>query len=705
MKKTFKINKITKQEIKEAISDAVDEISSQDIFSDSTNDFANRANRRIIKAIRTAEECERAAAIARGNGDVASAEDLERRAKDLKAWAQNRWSSKSDDEKEKKNIESAKDEAEKAANEAKQSAAEAERDAREAESEAEKAEKEAAESDDQSKRQEAEAKREAANEAREAADKAKEAAKDARDAADEAADAVDEDDAREAADRAKEAADEAKDAADKAREAKESAKESSKKSEGSSESEESSSSEDSNSEEESGSSSNSDDSSSSKSSSSSSNSDDEESDEDSDGEESEESGESSDRESGNEDSDSDDKSEDEDSDAEDEESGDEQESGDEGEDSQSQSSNQSSKKPFKNPFDLAPRKAKSPMNQSNMKGKNDPDEEGDELDEIERMKRVLKMLRGGEKDGAIKALSDILDDKVSLSEENDDESSLVEAINSSSTIDQISDEEFDAIIDDSLKAIEKVKKLRKERSRTDNIKKIDDLKKDNLFRHNLGAEDRTNIRVDTKKDTGQSEVQRLHNLRYYASSFKPSTAFKHDLLLAIQDQISTYKEQRKSWAAINRRTAHTSIMKQGTQHITQEEPKKPSIRVYLDCSSSFRKEDIEKEENFMQSIARFEKDGDIEKTVIKYFADDLWDDYRTARDQGGTNAWDEIIEDIKKYKPSNVVIVTDYDMYSQGGQYGTAEIDGIAWFIWKKYAAQSLVNDIKCKKTIQYNLI
>ena len=185
------------------------------------------------------------------------------------------------------------------------------------------------------------------------------------------------------------------------------------------------------------------------------------------------------------------------------------------------------------------------MNQSNMKGKNDPDEEGDELDEIERMKRVLKMLRGGEKDGAIKALSDILDDKVSLSEK-DDESSLVEAINSSSTIDQISDEEFDAIIDDSLKAIEKVKKLRKERSRVDNIKKIDDLKKDNLFRHNLGAEDRTNIRVDTKKDTGQSEVQRLHNLRQYASSFKPSTAFKHDLLLAIQDQISTYKEQRKS---------------------------------------------------------------------------------------------------------------------------------------------------------------
>ena len=714
MKKTFKISKITKQEIKEAISDVADEISSQDIFSDSTNDFANRANRRIIKAIRTAEECERAAAIARGNGDVASAEDLERRAKDLKAWAQNRWNSESDEKNEKKQIESAKDEAEKAANEAKQSAAEAERDAREAESEAEKAEKEAAESDDQSKRQEAEAKREAANEAREAANEAKEAAKDARDAADEAADAVDEKDAKEAADRAKEAANEAADAADKAREAKESAKESSEKSEGSSESEESSSSEDSDSEEESGSfsdlpdahttdsSSNSNDSLSSKSSSSSSDSNDKESDK------SGESGDSSDGESENEESDSDDKSEDEDSDGEsdaEDEEGDEQENGDEGEDSQSQSSNQSSKKPFKNPFDLAPRKAKSPMNQSNMKGKNDPDEDGDELDEIERMKRVLKMLRGGEKDGAIKALSDILDDKVSLSEENDDESSLVEAINSSSTIDQISDEEFDAIIDDSLKAIEKVKKLRKERSRTDNIKKIDDLKKDNLFRHNLGAEDRTNIRVDTKKDTGQSEVQRLHNLRYYASSFKPSTAFKHDLLLAIQDQISTYKEQRKSWAAINRRTAHTSIMKQGIQNITQEEPKKPSIRVYLDCSSSFRKEDIEKEENFMQSIARFEKDGDIEKTVIKYFADDLWDDYQTARDQGGTNAWDEIIEDIKKYKPSNVVIVTDYDMYSQGGQYGTAEIDGIAWFIWKKYAAQSLINDIKCKKTIQYNLI
>ena len=173
----------------------------------------------------------------------------------------------------------------------------------------------------------------------------------------------------------------------------------------------------------------------------------------------------------------------------------------------------------------------------------------------------------------------------------------------------------------------------------------------------------------------------------------------------IQDQIGTYKEQRKSWAAINRRTAHTSVMKQGTQRITQEEPKKPSIRVYLDCSSSFKKEDIEKEENFMQSIARFEKDGDIEKTVIKYFAVNLWDDYQTARSQPGTAAWDEIIKDIRKDKPSNVVIVTDHDMHSQGGRYGTAEIDGIAWFIWKKYTAESLINDIKCKKTIQYNLI
>lgn len=243
------------------------------------------------------------------------------------------------------------------------------------------------------------------------------------------------------------------------------------------------------------------------------------------------------------------------------------------------------------------------------------------------------MLRGGEKAGAIAALNDIVDKKVSLTDETD-EDSLTEAINSSNTIDLISDDEFNKIIDGHLKAIEKVKKIRKEGPRENPLKKFGG----DYWKNDLTAEDRANILKDKIEKDTQSELQRLHNLNKYSSSHKPSTSFKHDLRLAIQDQIETYKEQRKSWAALNRRTAHTAVMKQGNQIITQDEPKKPSIRVYLDCSGSFNQDDITKEENFMSGVAKFERDKEIEKTVIKYFSNNLHDDFRSARDEGGTSA-------------------------------------------------------------------
>lgn len=86
MKKTFRLTKITNKEINEAISDDVKDIVGKEAgqFDRDPDDFANRLKRRTIKAIRVAEEAERAAEIARGNGNAEQAEELEQRAKDLR---------------------------------------------------------------------------------------------------------------------------------------------------------------------------------------------------------------------------------------------------------------------------------------------------------------------------------------------------------------------------------------------------------------------------------------------------------------------------------------------------------------------------------------------------------------------------------------------------------------------------------------------
>lgn len=757
MKKVLKFN--IKPKVEEALE--IDDVLNQkkDSFGDPDNEFANRKARRIIKAIRTAEECEEAADECEEAGNVEQAKSLRDTAEKLRGWTTNVWSMDSnepdDDSEHESHSDSPAERAQRAADEASDDAEHTAEEAEEAEDAAKAAKKAAAEKAEKAKKnpnnQDAE---DAANEAKAAAEKAEKAAKMAKEAANKAkkdaeraqkaadkAKAEEEkgntekaedyaDDAEDAADDAfghasdaEDAADEAENAADEATDGKYSdekygpngeddqegkSSESKDKDDGEGEEEDDegeSESENNNSSSNKSSASEPENPDRARGDSQSVNSGDNQASDGSDGSSSSQQGgqEGQSDQSGQSGQDSQDGANSEQSNN--GQDGSRVQQGEQNQNQDKQQGNQQQQKqpPIKNPFDIKPRgaQARQKIEKKDADKNKDGKTPGEELSEFERMKQVLKMLKGGEKDGAKAALNDLLknDEKTeeTLTEEKQPKQTIEKCI------DLVSDEEFNKVIDDAILKIRAVKKVKTGKPGPAPIERINQTLRNTATRREFNKEISGN---EWQKQ--QDEIQRQHELKKYeVSGVKSSDYFRYDLRAAFLNQLDTYKKQIQSWNVINRRTSGTDIIKRGTQTRQYDEPVKPSLRVYLDCSSSFSEDDIKKEKEFMSIIADLEAKGEIKKTVIKYHACGVFSDYYSARHTcGNTDGWPSILRDIKKNPCTNVLIITDSDLNGFGGQCGTVEIPGYAWFIWKRRMSPDIVNDIKAASgSSQYMLV
>lgn len=343
-------------------------------------------------------------------------------------------------------------------------------------------------------------------------------------------------------------------------------------------------------------------------------------------------------------------------------------------------SSSSNSKQVENPFDLDPKQA------SKLAGSESSEQTPlqDEDDELERMKQVLNMLRGGEKDGAKAALQDILNQRAE--DAKDKKESLHEKLNINKAIGTINDDEFDDIINGILDKVDAIAPINYSSPRAARVKEIkSDVTSAKTIR-DLSAEDKANL----AKDIDPAEKARQDEIKKYRIDNLPSTAtFKLDLYDAIRDQVDKVKKSADSWGAINKRHAGTDIIKPGTVIRGEWEEKKPIIQVYLDCSSSFSEDDIKQERALMNVLADFEKNDEIE-VQIWYFANHLHSTYASARAEGSTSAWNEIMDKVRKTSPANVLVITDSDMDYQGRHCGYYNTDGCVWYIWKEAKAPSL---------------
>jgi hypothetical protein len=287
--------------------------------------------------------------------------------------------------------------------------------------------------------------------------------------------------------------------------------------------------------------------------------------------------------------------------------------------------------------------------------------------------RVLSKLKGDAKRGAKDALLDILREKgIDVSKYTKDGSDgrtaganesldrrLTEALKA---LEDMSDDEFNDTINKVFDEIDKVKKPSYSTDIEARIQEIKDEASNAVINRELDTEDNLNM----KDDIMHAKARELERQKYSTSAagLKNLTSFKLNFYRAIKDQVDSAEDEDASWSAIDRRHEDDkSIIKKGI--ILDDVPNDiPSIEVYFDQSGSWEADDIKIGIQAISVINDFAEKGEI-KLDIYYFSNNVFSDAASARAQGGTSAWIEILSNLKAHKAKNAIIVTDSDMDDQ----------------------------------------
>lgn len=170
-------------------------------------------------------------------------------------------------------------------------------------------------------------------------------------------------------------------------------------------------------------------------------------------------------------------------------------------------------------------------------------------------------------------------------------------------------------------------------------------------------------------------------------------AFKQSIDKFIKDQVSA--KRIPSWKRPNKRyPEETGIVMRGRARV--ENKNIPLLVVYFDQSGSWSNEDVQRGLAAIESLNYYVKQHKL-KLEVYYFAVNIHDNPGAARREGGTlDAW-VLVDDIKKKRPNNVVIMTDSDPGSRCASSVT--VDGGVWLLFKNgNISRGLLDNVHGKK-------
>lgn len=281
---------------------------------------------------------------------------------------------------------------------------------------------------------------------------------------------------------------------------------------------------------------------------------------------------------------------------------------------------------------------------------------------------------------------------------------LTEAI--SKSIKEISDTEFNQLVNRVFDAIQACGDsgltFTSEAEREAQVKEINDDLADTKTQMELSAEDIAKIRSEVQAVKARDKETAKYKPRA-RSSFKGFKEFLNSLYRAIALQVHTEETRDDSWSAINHRHSGTNVLQPGKKVQELANKKIPVIDFYFDQSGSWTDADIKVGEKAVQSLAEMEANGQI-KINVYYFANDVFTDAASARAQGGTAAWNEIVKNIIATQATNVVIMTDKDMENwwDGPSPLAYTVPGYVWYLWKDGVnAPRLPRDLKGRGGVQ----
>ena len=324
--------------------------------------------------------------------------------------------------------------------------------------------------------------------------------------------------------------------------------------------------------------------------------------------------------------------------------------------------------------------------------------------DIKSKQNARKIKRERTLQAAKKALADAQTKKVApaLIRELEKSIEALEALTEAVTkkLNDISDDEFNLLINRVLDAIDAVGgsglTYTSEEERALQAQEIKNDLASSQTQAELSAEDAAQIRAEHQVVKAREKESEKYRSRSY-DSFKGFQDFLNSLYRAVALQVHTEETQDDTWSAINRRHSGSGVLQPGKR--IQELPNKkiPVIDFYFDCSGSWDDKDIAIGQKAVSKLADMEADGQI-KINVYYFANNVYSDASSARAEGGTRAWNEIIKNIISTQATNVIIMTDADMedWWNGPKALSYTVPGYVWYLWRNGVnAPRLPRDLK----------
>ena len=132
----------------------------------------------------------------------------------------------------------------------------------------------------------------------------------------------------------------------------------------------------------------------------------------------------------------------------------------------------------------------------------------------------------------------------------------------------------------------------------------------------------------------------------------------------------------------------------------EKQYKKPLINVYVDQSYSWDEADVQNANYILSVLADYVR-KDLIEIKVQYFAVKL---HPTPREENGKELWSEnstsakeVMKDILKSRPDNVIIFTDSDTSNES--LDKAVVPGGVWFIWRwGRKSNALLNSLAGKR-------
>ena len=186
------------------------------------------------------------------------------------------------------------------------------------------------------------------------------------------------------------------------------------------------------------------------------------------------------------------------------------------------------------------------------------------------------------------------------------------------------------------------------------LEEIADILDDKSFADELFDETEKAVRASRKEKREAEKTARKAAEQYEAKEGIDN--FVLDLNKLIKTEIK--KITKSDWAKYNKKADGTGLLKPGKSQ--RRNPSIPKLYVYFDQSGSWRQSDIEIGKQAVSTLNTFVKK---KKLIIElfYFGERLTTTPGYDANGPAWECFDKVAEHIKKFKPDNVVIMTDSD--------------------------------------------